>query len=73
MLDVAREPHDVDLIIVTVDGPGGLGWHQIRVVRDAMRNPFLERFGIPLSTMVVTTSEWHELDGVIVRERKALW
>jgi len=43
------------------------------MVRDTLISPFLEKFGIPLSIIVLTISEWRELDGTIIRERETLW
>jgi predicted nucleotidyltransferase len=73
VLDLTRSPRDIDLVIVTADGAGGSEWQQVRAARDAMISPFQEEFGLPLSAMILTPPEWREIDGVIVREREALW
>ncbi|MFT8745423.1 hypothetical protein [Acetobacter orientalis] len=63
---------DVDIVLVTKDAAGEKGWHEIREWRDRLTIDFQELFNIPLSAMIVTPSEWAEIDGVVVRERKAL-
>jgi predicted nucleotidyltransferase len=66
-------PRDVDLVIVTADGAGEHSWHQIISYRDHLRERFQNAFQIPLSTMVVTPSEWDEIDGIVVRERLSVF
>lgn len=73
VLDPTRKPRDIDLAVVTADRAGGTAWQQVRMVRDTLISPFLEKFGIPLSIIVLTISEWRELDGTIIRERETLW
>jgi predicted nucleotidyltransferase len=71
-LDASRIPRDVDVVFVTTDGAGESKWQLVRVWRDDITPRFLAEFGIPLSAMVVTPSEWIEIDNVIVRERLSL-
>lgn len=68
----ADAPNDIDLCIVTDAKVGSDKWRQIRTQRDSITQEFLRVFDIPLSVMLVTCDEWHEVDGVIVRERCSL-
>ena len=71
-LRLDKAPRDVDVILVSVDNAGEPEWRRLREWRDEVVARFIERFGIPLSAMVVTPAEWREIDGAIVREREAL-
>lgn len=71
-LDARRKPRDIDVVLVTDDHSGGPGWFDVRRWRDRLAEQFEDRFGLPLSAMVVTPSEWAEIDGIIVREREPL-
>lgn len=73
ILDQTLTPRDIDIVLVTNDAAGHSSWHSVRKARDAIELPFYETFGLPLSAMVLTPSEWKELDGIIVRERESLW
>ena len=73
VLDPTRKPRDIDLVLVAMDGAGEPAWQLVRALRDAFTPPFLKEFGVPLSTMVLTMSEWHELQRTIARKREALW
>ncbi|QJU60258.1 hypothetical protein HL653_23225 [Sphingomonas sp. AP4-R1] len=65
-------PADVDLVLVAIDGAGAPGWRRVRALRTAIAPAFKRAFGLPLSGMVLTPSEWREVDGTIVREREPL-
>jgi predicted nucleotidyltransferase len=67
------DPRDVDLVIVTVGEADGASWHRAITYRDALTERFRRVFSLPLSAMVVTRSEWKELDGTVVRERVSIF
>ena len=71
-INVLAAPRDIDIVLVTKDAAGEKGWHAIRKWRDRLAIDFEKRFNLPMSAMVVTPSEWAEIDGVVVREREAL-
>ena len=71
-VDPAARPNDIDLALVSVDGAGEPGWQDTLALAAELRAAFGLAFLIPLSIMVLTPSEWAEVDGVIVRERKRL-
>lgn len=71
-INTSAAPRDIDIVLVTKDAAGEKGWHVIREWRDCLKVDFEKRFNMPLSPMVVTPSEWAEIDGVVVRERKTL-
>lgn len=73
ILETDRQPNDVDLALVAVDDAGQPAWRRVRDLRSAITPGFLETFGLPLSAMVLTPSEWLELDGRIIRRREALF
>jgi predicted nucleotidyltransferase len=73
VLNATLKPRDVDLALVAIDSAGAPAWQQLRTVRDTITPPFLMKFGVPLSILVLTLSEWGEVDDVIVRERELLW
>lgn len=64
-----ENPNDVDLCLVTDVRVGSDDWHRAREQRDSLADKFQKTFGLPLSAMLVTLSEWREVDGVVVRER----
>jgi predicted nucleotidyltransferase len=66
------EPRDVDIIVVTRSQAGSAPWERVRAFCEHLRREFVETFGLPLSVMIATKSEWSEIDGVVVRERAAL-
>lgn len=68
----SKTPRDVDLCIVTDAKVGSDEWHQVRKARDSIIEEFRRAFGLPLSVMLVTPSEWREVDGVVVRDRRPL-
>jgi predicted nucleotidyltransferase len=72
VLDLNAHPADVDLVLVAIDGAGEPGWRRVRTLRTAIAPAFTRAFGLPLSGMVLTPSEWREIDGTIVREREPL-
>lgn len=67
--DAAR---DIDIVLVTADGAGGVEWSRVRSFRNALVPRFEKTFNIPLSVLVLTPSEWLEVDGSVVRERARL-
>lgn len=67
-----RNPRDVDLVIVSVDEAGKPSWRRAIAYRDSLNERFREVFKLRLSAMVVTPSEWSELDGIVVRERESI-
>lgn len=71
-VDARAAPRDIDIVLVTKDAAGEKGWHAIRRWRDHLAMDFEEWFNLPLSAMVVTPSEWAEIDGAVVRRRKVL-
>jgi predicted nucleotidyltransferase len=71
-VDPLATPRDIDVVLVTKVAAGEPSWHAIRVWRDRVAVEFEKQFYLPLSAMVVTPSEWAEIDGTIVRERQAL-
>jgi predicted nucleotidyltransferase len=71
-LSPAARPNDIDLVLVSVDGAGEPAWRDALALASELRVAFPLVFRIPLSAMVLTPSEWDELDGVIVRERRSL-
>ena len=67
-----RRPRDVDFVLVAPGKAGDPSWYRVIAYRDALK-PRIDRvFRLPLSAMVVTLSEWAELDGVVVRERVSI-
>lgn len=66
------DPRDVDIIVVTRSEAASPCWERIRGFCEHLRREFVETFGLPLSVMIATQSEWSEIDGVVVRERVAL-
>ena len=73
VLDPKRKPRDVDVVLVTVDRAGRPGWLNIRRWRDHLAQEFEDRFHIPLSAMVVTPSEWAEIESVVIGQRESLF
>ncbi|TXI87187.1 MAG: hypothetical protein E6Q40_05350 [Cupriavidus sp.] len=73
ILETDRRPNDVDLALVAIEGAGQPAWRRVRDRRTEIAPGFREIFGLPLSAMVLTPSEWRELDGKIVRVREALF
>lgn len=71
-LSPKARPNDIDLVLVARDGAGEPAWRDALALSVELRRCFQPAFGIPLSVMVLTLSEWHELDGSIVRERRSL-
>ncbi|MEG3087423.1 hypothetical protein [Sphingomonas sp. PB4P5] len=71
-INAIAAPRDIDIVLVTKAAAGENGWHTIRKWRDRLAKDFIEQFNLPLSAMVVTPSEWAEIDGVVVRGREAL-
>jgi predicted nucleotidyltransferase len=71
-LDPAARPNDIDLALVSLDGAGEPRWRDTLILAAELRAAFWLAFHIPLSIMVLTPSEWAEVDGVIVRERRRL-
>lgn len=70
VLDPSRPPRDIDLLVVTADGAGRSAWCRVRHWRKNVENQFKHQFGLPLSVLLATPSEWRELDGTIVRKRE---
>lgn len=70
VLNPARTPRDIDLVVVTADGAGTMVWRRVRLWRNDIESQFTCKFDVPLSVLVATPSEWRELDGTIVRERE---
>jgi predicted nucleotidyltransferase len=68
----SKTPRDVDLCIVTDAKVGSDEWHRVRKARDSIIEQFRKDFGLPLCVMLVTPSEWREIDGVVVRDRRPL-
>lgn len=71
-LNPAARPNDIDLVLVSIDGAGAPGWRGALALAAELPAAFQLIFQTPLSVMVLTPSEWNELDGVIVRERRTL-
>jgi predicted nucleotidyltransferase len=71
-LDPAARPNDIDLVLVSADGAGEPAWRGTIALAAELRTAFRLVFRTQLSVMVLTPSEWAELDGVIVRERRSL-
>lgn len=71
-LDPATTPNDIDLVLVSTDGAGEPAWRDSLALAAELRVAFHLAFRIRLSVMVLTPSEWDEVDGVIVRERRSL-
>lgn len=72
VLDQQRSPRDIDLVVVTADGAGEVAWRRVRDWRESVTLRFRAQFGLPLSILIATPSEWNEIDGIIVRRREAL-
>lgn len=72
ILDQQSSPGDIDLVIVTADGAGGLAWRRVRDWRDSVALRFQVQFDLPLSILIATPSEWNEIDGTVVRRREPL-
>jgi predicted nucleotidyltransferase len=66
------DPRDVDIILVTMFEAGSASWERVRAFSRPLRQEFIKAFGLPLSLMIATPSEWSEIDGVVVRERADL-
>jgi predicted nucleotidyltransferase len=67
-----QNPRDVDLIIVAMGKSGSISWRRAIAYRNSLKDRFIAAFGTPLSAMVVTPSEWLELDGSVVRQRLSI-
>lgn len=65
-------PSDVDVVVVAEGTVGTYSWWSVRAFREDVRSDFQSVFGLRLSMMVVTPSEWKQIDGSIVRERVSL-
>jgi predicted nucleotidyltransferase len=65
-------PRDVDIIIVTRSGAGSATWIRVRSFCENLSQNFVETFGLPLSVMIATPTEWPEIEEVVVRERITL-
>jgi predicted nucleotidyltransferase len=63
---------DVDVVLVASGNAGEPPWQRAIAYRDALKARFDAVFQLPLSAMVVTLSEWGELDGVVVRDRMSI-
>lgn len=72
VLDPTREPNDIDLVVVSADGADGPAWHRVRKWREDVGARFFACFGVPLSVLIATPSEWRELDGTVIRKRELL-
>jgi len=72
ILDRQRSAGDVDLVVVTADGAGGVAWRRVRDWRDSAALRFQAQFDLPLSILIATPSEWNEIDGTVVRHREQL-
>jgi predicted nucleotidyltransferase len=68
-----ENPRDVDIALVTLDPLGSVGWEKVRSFRDRLTPVFSERFGLPLSIIIASPSEWRTISGGIVRERELLY
>lgn len=66
----SKTPNDVDLCIITDAKVGSDEWYGVRRARDSIVEDFHRAFDLPLSVMLVTASEWLEVDGVIIRDRR---
>ena len=66
------EPRDVDIVVVTRSQAGSASWEWVRAFCEHLKREFVETFGLPLSVMIATQSEWSEIDGVVIRERATL-
>lgn len=65
-------PGDIDLIVITTGDAGTTAWLRTVAWGRSLKAEFFKKFGMPLSLMVVTVSEWRQLDGVVVRKRLKL-
>lgn len=72
ILDQQRLPRDIDLVVVTADGAAQLAWGRVRDWRESVALRFRAQFGLSLSILIATPSEWNEIDGTIVRRRESL-
>ena len=63
---------DVDMVVVSLARAGTANWKTVRSFCATLADDFSSTFGVPLSIMIVTQSEWLEVDGSIVRERLKL-
>jgi predicted nucleotidyltransferase len=66
------EPRDVDIVVITRCVAESASWVRVRAFCEHLKRDFIQVFGLPLSVMIATQSEWPELDGVVVRERVTL-
>ena len=72
IVDPNTKPRDIDVVIVTCERSGSGSWNRTRAFSKELRREFVDTFRLPLSVMIVTKSEWNEVDGTIVRERIAV-
>lgn len=72
VLEPGRAPNDIDLAVVTADGAGEPAWRRVRAWREDVTPRFRKQFGLPLSVLIATPSEWRELDGTVIRKREPL-
>jgi len=68
----SSEPRDVDIIVVARSEAESASWERVRLLSEGLRPEFFKTFGLPLSVIIATPSEWSEIDGVVVRERATL-
>jgi len=68
-----QKPRDVDLVVITMDGAGKPSWQRVIAYMGNLKTRFDATFRLPLSIMVVTPSEWREIDGIVVRERVSIF
>jgi predicted nucleotidyltransferase len=62
----SSHPGDCDVVLVSAADPDSDNWHALRASIVLLRSDFLQYFGIPLSIVLLTTSEWEETKGFFI-------
>jgi hypothetical protein len=71
-LIVDSTPSDTDLFVITKGNAGSSPWLRARRFCEQVRESFTREFGIPLSIILTTQSEWAEFGRNFVTEKRRL-
>lgn len=66
-LQKGRIPNDLDLAVVTDLPVGSIDWKCFRVFCRESEQIFPRSFKLPLSIFLLSSSEWREVRGIMVR------
>jgi predicted nucleotidyltransferase len=65
-------PKDFDMVLISVGSIESEEWAQVRAFRDIIRSSFQQQFGLPLSILIASPSEWRSLKRTVCLHREAL-